>query len=209
MSELWSRPGLFVVLVGPDGVGKTSVARALLEQYSGPAGYFHFMPPLRGPLASDPGTPGPVPAKSAARGSTVLGWARFGRNAVRWWLGYRRTIRPALRQHALIVGDRSLYGYVAQPLALRFHGPGLLARSVLRLLPGPHLIANLSAPPDVIRQRKQELTVGEIGQELQAWSSLGLPNVRTFDARQSPQEIAREILTTLGATPKRGAALRA
>ena len=87
-----------------------------------------------------------------------------------------------------------MYGYVVQPDALRFHGPDALARAVLRVLPRPHLIVNLVAPPHVIRERKQELTLSQIEQELLAWSSLGVANVRTLDATRQPRDIASDIL---------------
>jgi hypothetical protein len=90
-----------------------------------------------------------------------------------------------------------MYGYLVQPEAMKFHGPDRLARAVLRLLPRPHLIVNLSAPPYVIRQRKQELTLSQIEQELLAWSSLRMPNVKTLDATRSPEDIAVEILVAL------------
>src|SRR5262245_22717613 len=117
-----NRLGRFVVLVGPDGVGKTAVARALLAHHQGPAAYFHFLPPLRGPLARSPGPESTPPPKPGARGSAVLGWLRILRNAARCWIGYIRTVRPALQHTSLIVGDRWLYGYVAQPNTLRFYG---------------------------------------------------------------------------------------
>jgi thymidylate kinase len=148
--------GCFVVLVGPDGVGKTTVARALLAQHQGPAGYFHFLP-LDGPLPRSPDAASIPPPKAGPGGSPVLGWIRLLRNAARCWVGYLRVVRPALKRHWLIVGDRWMYGYVVQPDTLKFHGPDLLALAVLRLLPSPHLIVNLTAPPHVIRARKQEL----------------------------------------------------
>jgi len=90
-----------------------------------------------------------------------------------------------------------MYGYVVQPDAVKFHGPDLLARAVLRLLPRPHLIVNLTAPPYVIRERKQELTLSQIEQELRAWSSLRMANVKTLDATRPPRDIALEILVAL------------
>ena len=127
----------------------------------------------------------------------MLGWIHLVRNAVRCWLGYVKSVRPALKRGLLIVGDRWMYGYVIQPDALKFYGPDQLARAVLRMLPRPHLIVNLTAPPSVIRERKQELTVAQIEQELLAWSSLRMPNVQTVDATRSPQDIALEILVML------------
>ena len=136
----------------------------------------------------------------------MLGWIRLLRNAVRCWLGYLKSVRPALKRGLLIVGDRWMYGYVIQPEALKFHGPDRLARAVLRLLPRPHLIVNLTAPPYVIRERKQELTLSQIERELLAWSSLRMPNVKTVDATRSPQDIALEILMMLASIEHTGRA---
>ena len=127
----------------------------------------------------------------------MLGWIRLVRNAVRCWVGYLKSVRPALKRGSLIVGDRWMYGYIVQPDAMKFHGPELLARAVLRLLPRPHLVVNLAAPPTVVRERKQELTLSQIEQELLAWSALRTSNVKTLDATRSPQDIAVEILVTL------------
>jgi hypothetical protein len=90
-----------------------------------------------------------------------------------------------------------MYGYVVQPYALRFHGPEWLARAVMRLLPRPDLIVNLTAPPHVIRERKQELTLSQIEHELLGWSSLRVPNFQTVDATRLPRDIASEILLAL------------
>lgn len=209
MSSTPHVPGRFVIIVGPDGVGKTAVARALLAQHQGPAAYFHFLPPVRGPLLRSLGPVPPPPPKAAPGGWLVLGWIRLLRNTARCWVGYLRTVRPALKRSWLIIGDRGMYGYVVQPHALKFHGPEWLARAVMRLLPRPHLIVNLSAPPHVIRKRKQELTLSQIEQELVAWSSLGVANFQTLDATQPPREIASEILAVLASPRPPGcAALR-
>lgn len=190
-----NRPGRLIILVGPDGVGKTTIARAVIEHYPGPAAYFHFLPPVCGPLARAPAPDSTLrPAKAGPGGSRLLGWIRLLRNATRCWAGYVSTVRPALNRRWLVVGDRWMYGYLVQPDALKFRGPGLLARTVVRLLPRPHLIINLSAPPHLIRVRKQELTVAQIERELRAWSALRLPNLQTVDATAPPRAIAEEIL---------------
>jgi thymidylate kinase len=119
-------------------------------------------------------------------------------------VGYLRTVRPALNRSWLIIGDRWMYGYVVQPHALRYQGPEVLARAVLRLLPRPHLIVNLTAPPHVIRERKQELTLSQIEQELLAWSSLRVANVQTVDATRLPRDIASDILVALASSRSTG-----
>jgi len=87
-----------------------------------------------------------------------------------------------------------MYGYLVQPNAVKIYGPDVLARAVVRPLPGPDLIGNLVAPTQLIRARQQELTIAKIERELLRWSSLPLARVRSVDASQSPDAIAREIL---------------
>lgn len=193
-----TRAGAFVVVVGPDGVGKSTVARALLARYPGERGYFHFAPPVFGGLGTAPPDGVAPPPKARGRlGSRALGLLRLARSFARFWAGYLLTVRPAVRRGALVVGDRWAYGYLVQPEALRFYGPGALARAVLRLFPRPDLIVNLHAPVATIRARKQELSAAEIERELEAWRALPAARIRTFDASDPPDVIAAAILDEL------------
>jgi thymidylate kinase len=190
--------GSFVVVVGPDGVGKTTVAKALLEAHPGPTGYFHFRPPIWQSLAERPAGAGyPPPSKGQAGGRRWLGWLRLARNFVRFWAGYLRNVRPALRGGALVVGDRWAYGYLVQPHALRFYGPSWLAAAALRALPHPDLVVNLSAPPEVVWQRKRELTDAQIRTELLAWELLPAQRLRTFQSVEDPRSVASAIFQEL------------
>ena len=184
------------MLVGPDGVGKTSVARVLCGQRS--SAYFHFRPPVTSKMASAPpdGTI-PPPPKASLTGSRLLGWVRLVRNLAWFWLAYLVRVRPALRKGHLVVGDRWAYGYLVQPYALKYYGPPWLARMALRWFPRPHLVANLSAPAGVIRQRKGELTGRQIEAELRAWRTLPVRALRTYEASGEPEAIAHSILEGL------------
>ena len=193
------RPGRFVVIVGPDGVGKTTVARALIAAADGPTGYFHFRPIVFRPmLAAPPDHMDPAVDKGSPDGSRLLGWVRIFRNLIRFWVGYLARVRPAVSAGHLVVGDRWGFGYLVQPAALKFYGPDWLARLALRLLPQPDLVANLTAPVEVVRGRKQELTETEITAELSAWSALPVHRLRSFDTQGPPREVAARILAELG-----------
>jgi thymidylate kinase len=193
-----ARRGSFIVMVGPDGVGKTSVARELVDCFEGPTAYFHFRPPLRGQMATHPPEIAlPPPHKGGPGGAQVLGWLRLARTILWCWGAYLTTMRPALRKGTLVIGDRWAYGYLAQPSALRFSGPPWLAALAVRALPRPDLVANLAASPAVIRQRKQELTEDQIRAELAAWSRLPAAELRTFTG-DSARAIALAILEELG-----------
>jgi thymidylate kinase len=193
-----TRRGRFVVIVGPDGVGKTTVARALVTAAAGPTNYFHFRPLVfTRMLAAPPDSMEPAAGKGSPNGSQVLGWMRITRNLFRFWSGYLGRVRPALRAGGLVIGDRWAYGYLVQPAALKFYGPRWLARFVLWLLPEPDLVASLTAPVEVIRRRKRELTSSQITDELAAWRALPARHLRSFDTERPPDEVAEEILREL------------
>jgi energy-coupling factor transporter ATP-binding protein EcfA2 len=190
--------GAFVALVGPDGVGKTTVAAALIKMRTDRAAYFHFRPTLVDGLSAT------LPSKSSASpkfygtGIRAFGWLRLLRNVLLFWIGYLMTVKPKVTQGTLVVGDRWAYGYIVQPIPLRFFGPAWMARLGVRLMPQPDLVACLVAPPETIRGRKSELTVDEISQELARYGDIPVHNLRSYDATSPPDHTARMILRDLG-----------
>jgi energy-coupling factor transporter ATP-binding protein EcfA2 len=198
MSPGRPRSGVFVVVVGPDGCGKTTLARALVRADRGPTGYFHFRPAGSGHLAVAPDDVDQPQPKTGPGGSVALGWVRIAVAVVRFWYGYLRTVRPALVRDALVVGDRWCYGYLVQPTPLGFHGPTWLARLAVQIMPRPDLVVNLHAPPTVIHGRKQELGVEVIAAELDHWRTIA-PDIRLdASADQSPETLAELVLKATG-----------
>lgn len=195
------RKGQFIVLVGPDGAGKTTLAAAINAQAGRDSAYFHFLPRPPYRIASCPPDVSATMEKNQSGGSRVVGILRLMRNVVRSWLGYYKAVRPALQQGATVVGDRWLYGYLVQPLSLKFHGPRWIARLALFLAPRPDLVVLLEAPSEIINDRKSELTRDEIEYEAEAWRK-SVPNTLRLDATLSPRTLAELVLTS-GDVPTR------
>lgn len=195
--------GALIALAGPDGVGKTTVARTLLDGHQGPTGYVHFRPPMGGSLASGPpalavaGPPKDFGGESPL--DVITGWLRLFRSLGSFWLGYLRTVRPAVRKGALVVADRWAYGYIVQPRALKYYGPTWLARWAVARMPRPHVLAVLQAPPDVVHARKDQLTLEQIRSELTAWAELPCHDPMFVDANQPPAQVAGVIRERLEA----------
>jgi thymidylate kinase len=185
--------GFFLVVVGPDGAGKTSLARTLLRRSEVDGVYFHFIPTSRTRLAEEPPGHEELVEKQRGSGSRLLGVLRIGRNLARAWLGYLLAIRPALRSGKVVIGDRWLYGYLAQPQALRFHGPSWIARLVLQAMPRPDLVVLLDAPPETIHERKPELMPDEIRDEIARWRAID-GSVLRLDATGSPDHLASVVM---------------
>ena len=187
-----------MVVVGPDGVGKTTLAAELLKAWPDERRYFHFRPVLRWPmLEAPPPAGGFVGSKPYRRGSRVLGWARILRNLVLFSLGHLARVRPALRRGALVVGDRWAYGYLAAPYALKYYGPRWLARVVLSLLPEPDLVVCLTAPAEVVVTRKPELTLEQVMAEDRLWQEVPARRKTTLVALQPAEVLARKVLSGL------------
>lgn len=202
-----SSRGAFLVVVGPDGVGKTAVARAVLAEVGSRGRYFHFIPSPLHVLAKSPPVETPQVEEHSERGSRVLGILRLGRSLGRAWIAYILAIRPAVRSGSIVVGDRWLYGYGVQPSALKFYGPEWVARLMLRLMPRPDLVFVLAAPAEVIRDRKAELSVAQIEAENVRWAHIRADNrgrTVTLDATRPSGELADEILNRVS----RGSKLR-
>lgn len=194
------RRGAFIVVIGPDGTGKTTLARELVAAFGGPTRYFHFRPPLREPFSdAPPDISEPSATKIPARrpGDLPRGWLRIVRNAIQCALGYWLRIRPVMRRGTMVIGDRWIFGYLTQPAPLRYYGPQWLARLIVRLLPRPSMTVNLTAPVPVLLARKQELTAEQLADELAACQSLPCTRKVTLSSEVPPDLLAAQVLQHL------------
>jgi thymidylate kinase len=166
--------GLLVLVVGPDGSGKSALADALPEVLGGMfrrQTRVHWRPGLLprpgavvGREAADPTRPHARPAHGRATSLALLGyyWADF---LVGGWL----QMMPFRARTGLVVMERGWWDMAVDQRRYRLQVPGRLVRALGALLPAPDLTLVLESPPAVLRGRKAELPEAELRRQATAW----------------------------------------
>ena len=200
------RPGVFAVLVGLDGSGKTTVARNLAaltardRQFAGMR-YHHWLPGRRRLFEFPLPDPANYPRKEKLAGGfllSVISVARLAKNLLRAHLAYRLRLRPRLRAGFLVLVDRYFYNYYLDPVSVKYYGPKWALDLAGRWFPRPDLVVTLNVPADVLRQRKQELSEAEIQRQFALLQTMNFfAPTAAVDANQSPAEVARTVMQAI------------
>jgi len=177
--------GLSVAVVGPDGVGKSTLASRLPEELAGvfwQSRHIHLKPgllPRPGLLLGRPAAdftaphsrrPSP-PVLSAAR--LLYLWA----DAVLGWLP---GVALPRRRSGLVVIERAWRDLEVDPSRYRLDLPTRLVRALGALLPEPDLVLVLAASADAVRERKPELPAAEIVRQVDAWRTIAAADPRRY-----------------------------
>jgi thymidylate kinase len=168
--------GFFVVLIGPDGCGKSTVADALLTVLA--RGFrrtarFHWRPGLlprlgRGAL-SDSERASPPATYSRYRGLASL--ARFLYYSFDFVVGYWLRLYPWRARTGLIIGERYYADVRVNPARYGFDVPQWLSEFVATLVPKPDLTVLLTGEAEVIHGRKRELSAAAIHDQLKRFEA--------------------------------------
>lgn len=190
VSRFVNPPGLFVVLIGPDGCGKTTIAHSLIEALSSifpseKASYFHWRPGLLPSPASlwhslrhgvkKDGPSAAADPHGQLPYSQIISFGRFFYFWLDYLLGIPLRIRPRLARNGLIIIDRYYYDFQVDPLRYRLKLPGWAGKLGGILLPKPDMVFYLDVPIEVLNERKQELPEMELLRQQQLFKKI-LPN---------------------------------
>ena len=171
MSGKVDNKGLFVAFLGPDGTGKTTIAKSLIELYSN---YklssrdclYHFkpslLPTLGDKLKFGKGiVKGGRPYVSSPR-SKFACLLKMSYYLLDYIIGYLFLIRPKLKKGKIIIFDRYFIDLAIDPARARMSLSEKTIEFFNNFIPQPDIYFFLIGDPDIIATRKNELFGSEV-----------------------------------------------
>ncbi len=195
IGRIWKRwlypTGLFVVVLGPDGSGKSTLIENLKKELSGAfrrVEALHFIPDVlkRRKAGIAVTNPHGKPPRSL-----LLSFAKLIYYVTEYTLGYLFRIRPYLVRSTLVLFDRYYDDMLVDPKRYRYGGPGWLVRFFKRFVPRPDLFLILDLPEKDILERKQEVSENELKRQRIGYLELAskFKNAFILDASRAPEVV--------------------
>ena len=188
--------GLMVVVMGPDGAGKSSVIDAVQASLA-PAFRRTRRVHLRPHLGRTTDVNGTVEANP--HGKNAYGWLISLLKLVYLWfdytVGYWLKIYPQVARSTLVMFDRYYQDLLVDPRRYRFGGSRLLAGFFGKILPQPNIWIFLDAPANVLQERKREVSPQETARQREAYRMLAatLPGAFVVDASQNLEQVVAQV----------------
>jgi thymidylate kinase len=201
--------GLKVAVLGPDGVGKTSVCSRLANAPSRTIPFKHIhhrllyrrvLPPFsviesrirRRPVKRriDPQNP-----HASHPHHPLMSMVKFSYYTLDQWISELLWARAQLSYGDLILLDRHLIELSIDPRRYRYSGSEAFARLLGRLAPSPDLVLVFDAPPELVQSRKQDVPFEETLRQRLAYLALAerLPQARVIDASQPLDDVIADV----------------
>ena len=187
--------GLHLVLTGPDGVGKSTIRKMLIQDLA-PCfrriDQHHLFTPLTTDLIEKPRVPYQKPPFGAL--GSLIKLLTIGVRCLRFfaqhiWFNQRRS--------TLIVSDRYILDVIADPRRFRISLPSPMVTALINILPQPDLNVVLTAEPEIIQARKSEVPVEHTKQQIEQFLIASGKSASTIvvDASSSAEETTQNIVT--------------
>jgi thymidylate kinase len=194
MSRIFANPGFLLVILGPDGVGKSTIIKGIKKHHKKTkifSGIYqgHLRPRLLPDLSYffKKGRSEFDIACSSLENCDLKqevpgiasSFIRFCYYFVDLSFGYLFKVYPRLLQGKLVIFDRYYYDYFVDIYQRKIGLPWNILKIFSKVIPKPDLVVLLTASPETIIKRKQDVhQIGEIGRQLIKFKKLSdiVPN---------------------------------
>lgn len=203
--------GMLVVFLGPDGSGKSTIAKRTLELASGSfhgEKLYYWRPglfPEMGKLMQfwSPRKTGkcenPNP-HAHKRGNPIKSLVRFFFYVIDYIIGFYFKIYPQVIQKKLIIMDRYYYDFLVDLHRYHFNIPKWLPKFFLPFIPKPDITFYLNTEPHELLKRKQELTFQELDRQVHAFQKFSsmIPHFYSIDNNnRTIREVTSEVVSII------------
>lgn len=172
ISRVFRATGYFVAIVGPDGAGKSTINQSvqrMLNRGFRHQWHFHWRPKLLPKLSRTSSSQPQDSVEAPPEHSHYRGLISFLRFVYYWAdfvLGYWLIIFPKRARSTLIIGERYFPDVLVNPERYGFAVPNWLMRLAAIAVPSADMIILLKDDPEAIFDRKPELSVKKIQDQL-------------------------------------------
>ena len=188
VSRIFANPGFFLVILGPDGVGKSTIIKGIKKHHKKTkifSGIYHghlrprllpdlsyFFKKSRSEFDIACSSLEKCDLKQEVPG-IASSFIRFCYYFVDLSFGYLFTVYPRLLQGKLVIFDRYYYDYFVDSYQRKIGLPWNILKIVSKVIPKPDLVVLLTAAPQTIIERKQEMHhIEEIERQLTKYKEL-------------------------------------
>ena len=194
---------LKIVILGPDGAGKSSVIHGLMERFCRQGRCVkmrHLKPQIVLPRRGKPEI-NVVPHGKPPR-SVFTSLAKIWVWLMEEW--YANLFLD--EKEMLLICDRYYHDLLVDPMRYRYGGPRWAAKLVGKLIPMPGLWVLLDAPAQVLQARKQEVPLKETARQRQAYLDFVRKqrNYVIINASQSLDKVIADVESAISGTMSKG-----